>query len=168
MFERDRVTAFHCPRWSELPSVPLYMDQVILVVSEALRMFARSEEPIVTPTMVNNYVKLKLVPPPEKKRYSKPQVSRLIVFSLLKRVFSMQETAALIDIMVDAYGSQEAYDLFCAELERMLCTAFAGEDTPLASPTTLDSAQQLLQAALTTLLSKEMVLQNIAARTKQI
>lgn len=157
MLDRNAALAYHCPRWHELPALPLYMDQVILIVSGALSLFARGEEKLITASMINNYVKLKLVSPPEKKRYNINQVSRLIVFSLLKRVFTMHETMALIDAMVAEHGSEGAYDMFCEALEKNLAAAFAA-DTPLTCPAICGSAEELMQTALVSLLSKELVL----------
>ena len=30
----EKAAAFRCPRWSELPGIPLYMDQVVLVLED--------------------------------------------------------------------------------------------------------------------------------------
>ena len=63
------VLNFHCPRWKELPEIDLYMDQVVSILEKYLSVFMEYEgEKIITPTMINNYVKQKVVDPPIKKR----------------------------------------------------------------------------------------------------
>ena len=56
----------------EIPNIDLYMDQVTTFMEENLASNKRHEDDkILTKTMINNYAKNKLLPPPEKKRYSR-------------------------------------------------------------------------------------------------
>ena len=56
----------------EIPGIDLYMDQVTTFMEEHLRSSKRhSEDKILTKTMINNYAKNDLLPPPVKKKYSK-------------------------------------------------------------------------------------------------
>ena len=53
---------------SELPNIDLYMDQVTTFMDEHLEHSKRyPEDKILTKTMINNYAKNRLLPPPEKK-----------------------------------------------------------------------------------------------------
>ena len=55
-----------------LPNIDLYMDQVTTFMEEQLASTKRHpEDKILTKTMINNYAKNRLLPSPEKKRYSK-------------------------------------------------------------------------------------------------
>ena len=66
-------------RPGEIPNIALYMDQVTTFMDEQLEACKRYEDDkILTKTMINNYAKNKLLPPPEKKRYSKEHVLMLI------------------------------------------------------------------------------------------
>lgn len=76
---------FTCLRWDLLPQIALYMDQVLLVLNQALAPLSVSEEPVVTGTMINNYVKMKLTPPPEKKKYAREHLAMFLMICLLKR-----------------------------------------------------------------------------------
>ena len=49
---------FSCLRWAQLPRIALYMDQVLLVLNQGLAPLSASGEPVVTGTMINNYVKM--------------------------------------------------------------------------------------------------------------
>ncbi|MGD9560352.1 MAG: DUF1836 domain-containing protein [Oscillospiraceae bacterium] len=159
----DTVKTFHCPRWQELPTIPLYMDQVVIVLEGALALFADADEKVLTSTMVNNYVKQRLVPPPVKKKYGREQLSALVVVSLLKRVLSMSEITELTAELTTAYGTEAGYDLFCERLEVSLQAVFA-IDKPQFVLEGADVAAAL-DAALGALCGK-LYLQNHLARHK--
>lgn len=117
---------FSIPRWKQLPGLALYMDQVLLVLGGILEPLSTEENPMVTATMINNYVKMKLTPPPEKKKYSRAHVASFLMICLLKKVFSLTEVSALHEQFGDL---EKTYDLFCRELELRLQDP-AGEDSP--------------------------------------
>ena len=53
------VADFRLPRWEQIPALGLYMDQVITVIDQALSpLIGFGEEATITPSMINNYVKL--------------------------------------------------------------------------------------------------------------
>ena len=55
----------------DIPSIDLYMDQVTTFMDTHLEATKRNEEDkILTKTMINNYAKNNLLPPPVKKKYS--------------------------------------------------------------------------------------------------
>ena len=69
----DKFLNFHCPRYDELPSIDLYLDQVISILSDTLDdLYPEDEDKVITGTMINNYVKCRAIEPPNKKKYSKP------------------------------------------------------------------------------------------------
>lgn len=108
------------PRWEQLPGIALYMDQILLVLGGMLEPFTADDTPMVTATMINNYVKMKLTPPPEKKKYSREHLAWFFLICLLKKVLSMQEIAALKQRLEETMSPEESYDRFCEELELRL------------------------------------------------
>ena len=88
---------FTCLRWEQLPQIALYMDQVLLVLNQALEPLTVSGVPAVTSTMINNYVKMKLAAPAEKKKYDREHMARFVMICLLKKVLSMAEIAAVLE-----------------------------------------------------------------------
>ena len=72
------------PRWEELPDLELYMDQVLSLTKRYLGRYLGFDQKCLTASMVNNYVKLGVVPPPIKKRYARSHLARLIVVCILK------------------------------------------------------------------------------------
>lgn len=52
----------------EIPNIDLYMDQITTFMNEHLQSSKRfPEDKILTKTMINNYTKNNLLPPPDKK-----------------------------------------------------------------------------------------------------
>ena len=115
-----QLVDYHIPRWEELPDFDIYMDQLITLVERYLSLIKNQQEPVITPSMVNNYVKLKLIPKPEKKRYGKVHLAYLIAITLLKQVLSISEVKEGIEYQAGISGLKEAFDLFCDELEKAL------------------------------------------------
>ncbi len=154
--QADSVRAFRCPRWAELPTLSLYMDQVLIVLEESLSLFSEKAELAATSTMINNYVKLKLLTPPVNKKYAREHIAKLLMICVLKREFSISEIGGIFELIVEARGIEQAYDLFCAELESALKRAFAHmEERPHREA--CDEAMLALEAALGAFANKLMV-----------
>ena len=66
---------------ADIPNIDLYMDQVTTFMDTRLREGVRNpgEDKILTKTMINNYAKNDLLPPPVKKKYSKEHVLRVLL-----------------------------------------------------------------------------------------
>lgn len=128
------IEVFHCPRWEELPQLALYMDQVLLVLSSTFAPLSAGQPPV-TASMINNYVKLKLTAPAEKKKYNREHLARFVMICLLKKVLSMQEIAAVLERLLAGQSLSEGYDRFAQELERLLAApdAPAPQDFPAAA-----------------------------------
>ena len=60
-------------RPDDIPDIELYMDQVTTFMDSRLKNAARNPEvdKILTKTMINNYAKNDLLPPPVRKKYSR-------------------------------------------------------------------------------------------------
>ena len=66
-------------RPGEIPNIDLYMDQVTTFMDKELSSTRRyADDKILTKTMINNYAKNNLLPPPVKKKYSREHVLFLI------------------------------------------------------------------------------------------
>lgn len=107
------------PRWEEITDIPLYMDQLIAVVTQYLEPFQifSSDKKPVTSSMVNNYVKLGLIPKPIKRHYNKRHIAYLIVITLFKEVISIQDIRRVLIFLAQSQGNSNAYNQFCALLE---------------------------------------------------
>ncbi|MHC5248198.1 DUF1836 domain-containing protein [Enterococcus sp. LJL120] len=117
----EELAEVHLPRWDELPDLDLYMDQVLHLVDNYFKKFiSKDKPPLLTKAMVNNYVKLQLIPAPEKKRYSRRHLAFLIAITLLKQVLTIPEIRAGILFQGQHDGIRNAYNIFCEEQEKAL------------------------------------------------
>ncbi len=91
-----KVEAHTLPRWEQLPDFELYMDQVISLMQKYLEPYLLKDDTL-TPSMINNYVKMEALPAPIKKRYSKEHISRLIIICLMKRQFAIPTISSIIN-----------------------------------------------------------------------
>ena len=99
-------TTFSYPKWAEIPNINLYLDQVLLYVNQVCAPISPNKDKGLTASMVNNYVKNGYLTKPDKKKYQRQQIARLIAITTLKSVFSIQEiaqTQASSDQLYDAF-----------------------------------------------------------------
>lgn len=124
---------YHLPRWEELPDFDLYMDQVIALIERYLNILEDGKDTIITSAMVNNYVKLKLIPKPVKKKYNKEHIAFLIAITLLKQILTISEVRDGIAYQARISGTHNAYDLYCEEQEQAFayCAAQIMKDEKL-------------------------------------
>lgn len=81
----------------EIPSIPLYMDQVTSLMDQEMRAMKRyPEDKILTKTMINNYAKNNLLPPPVKKKYEREHVLVLIFIYYFKNLLSIKDIETLL------------------------------------------------------------------------
>ena len=97
----------------DLPNIDLYMDQVTTFMESQLSSTKRyPEDKILTKTMINNYAKNKLLPPPEKKRYTREHLLMLIFIYYFKSILSIGDIQTLLEPITKKYfNSQGEQDL---------------------------------------------------------
>ena len=111
------ANGLHLPRYAEIPNVGFYLEQTVKYINECLSPLT---DEAITASMVSNYVKRDLVANPQKKQYSREQVSYLIFIAVVKTVLSMDDIRLMINIQKRTYSAQVAYDYFCMELENVM------------------------------------------------
>lgn len=114
------------PRWDELPDFELYMDQMLSLMERYLGAPSIAGEKGVTASMVNNYVKIGLLPAPQKKRYSRVHLACLIVICALKPVLPLAVIQAIMTDGLDQGTPDAFYDQFCERFEAAECQAVEG------------------------------------------
>ncbi len=97
----DKAENFELPTYDHLPTVPLYMEQVVSYVNSILEPLSTSDKQKLTSFMVNNYVKAKIISEPNKKKYNVDHLGYLLAISLLKNVVNMNDLSLIIDMDKD-------------------------------------------------------------------
>ena len=103
---------FSYSKWEEIPNIDLYLDQVLLYVNQVCAPISPDKEKGLTASMVNNYVKHGYLTKPDKKKYQRKQIARLIAITTLKSVFSIQEIAQTLNTLQTQASSDQLYDAF--------------------------------------------------------
>ena len=89
----------------DIPNIDLYMDQVTTFMDNRLHSSARNpgEDKILTKTMINNYTKNDLLPPPIKKKYSKEHVLLLVLIYDYKGILSINDIQTLLGPLTNRF-----------------------------------------------------------------
>ena len=103
---------FSYPKWEDIPNIDLYLDQVLLYVNQVCAPISPDKDKGLTASMVNNYVKHGYLTKPDKKKYQRKQIVRLIAITTLKSVFSIQEIAQTLNTLQTQASSDQLYDAF--------------------------------------------------------
>lgn len=147
--EAEDLMNYHCPRWNELPEIELYVDQVVSILQNNLAIFSKDKEvPIITASMINNYVKQGVLQAPTKKKYNKMHLAYLFVICILKKIMSISEIGESINVMRRVCEPEDAYNMFCEELENAIKRAFKLEEILTFSET--DTREIATLKAITT------------------
>lgn len=114
----DEITNYIEIKDYEIPDIDLYMDQVTSFMDNKLSSFKRNEDDLIlSKTMINNYAKDKVIPPPNKKKYSKKHMMILIWVYHLKQTLSINDIGKLINFIGkedDNINYTEMYNNFLA------------------------------------------------------
>lgn len=100
-------------RPSKVPDIDLYMDQVTHFMDEHLKESKRyDDDKILTKTMINNYAKNKLLPPPTKKRYSREHMYILLFIYYFKGFLSLTDIQYILGpITTQYFDSKEGFNI---------------------------------------------------------
>lgn len=94
----------HHVHGSDLPSLELYMDQVTGFMEEHLSSMRRYEEDkALTKTMINNYAKNHILPPPVRKRYNKNHMLILLFIYYYKSMLSLSDIETILHPLNENY-----------------------------------------------------------------
>lgn len=103
---------------SDIPTIDLYMDQIITLLQDRLSPEAGGERPL-TKTMINNYSKEGLVRPIKGKKYTKEHIVQMLAIYHLKNTLSIQEIKRLFQWAYNepGFGSADLLEGYAAFLE---------------------------------------------------
>ncbi|WP_461884796.1 DUF1836 domain-containing protein [Fusicatenibacter sp.] len=104
----DSLDSLEGIRPGEIPNIDLYMDQVTTFMDAQLASSRRFEsDKVLTKTMINNYAKNKLLPPPVKKKYSPEHMMLLVFIYYFKNILSITDIQTLLAPITDRYFGAE-------------------------------------------------------------
>lgn len=150
--------------WNELPDIGLYKDQVVSYMRRQLINFGDEEQ--ITSAMINNYIKDKLLPRADGKKYNREHLAGLTEICLLKQVLSVRNTGMLLNQSSD--GQQP--DHFYANFRNILDDALTKTSELIDPEWSFDSlSEEALRLAIYSYCSKiacERLLDIIRSKTE--
>ncbi len=97
----DEIKTLNVIQLSDIPNIDLYMDQVTTFMEDQLGDYKRNKnDKVLTKTMINNYTKSGIIPPPIKKKYSKDHMILLIFIYHLKYNLSINDIQSLLSPLI--------------------------------------------------------------------
>ena len=134
------LNSFHLPQWDELPDMDLYMDQVVMLLQRYLNFLPEDEHgnAAITASIINNYVRLKIMPPPVKKKYTRVHMAYLIMVCSLKQSVNIPYIKKMLPLGLTEAEVRRIYEEY-VKTHHDMCLAFiqlvraAGDDV-LHSP----------------------------------
>ena len=155
---------FDLTAWERLPDIELYMDQVISYLDRMLHLQERCDgAPLLTASMVNNYVKGGYIPRPNQKRYSRAHIAALYILCSSKQNLSVPDAAALLSLLQNSCTIDRLYTLF-GERQREIAeelTDILTKDERLSSDELLNFALDLTLRASAENLMAERILDHL-------
>lgn len=129
----ESISEFKLPRWEQIPSLGLYMDQVVTVIEKVLTpVLGFNGEAFITSSMINNYVKLGMVRKPDKKKYSREHIACVLIITILKQSLAISDIRLGMDAVLKRINSENAYNSFCDYVEyaiKTVATSVISSDT---------------------------------------
>ena len=126
----EKLASHKLPRWENFPDIELYMDQVVAVMEKALSLYNKvgaEESKLITPSIINNYVKLKVIPAPNKKKYNREHLAYLVMICILKQTLAISSVVKIIESNLESKSISELYNEFCSIYENVIPFANMGE-----------------------------------------
>lgn len=111
----NELKEFDYPDYEKLPDIELYMEQLMTYLERELFIFKTSSlDKVITPFMINNYVKGKVIDKPIAKKYSREHISKINETVLLKNVLTIAEAKQILDKEYECDEKSDIYNNFKA------------------------------------------------------
>ncbi len=107
------ITNYHLPDWDSIPDLGLYMDQVVVLLVQYLSFIPSipgGKESFVTSSAINNYVRLKIMPAPVKRKYYRVHIAYLIMILTMKQSISISDVQKIMPEGTDIPSVRRAYE----------------------------------------------------------
>ena len=105
---------FQLPAWESIPDFGLYMDQIIGILTEYLDYLPPEikSDRIITAATINNYVRMKIMPEPQNKKYFRVHIAYLIIICTLKQSLNIAMIQKIIPLGLSEDEVRTIYESF--------------------------------------------------------
>ena len=102
------ITNYHLPDWDSIPDLGLYMDQVVVLLVQYLSFIPSipgGKESFVTSSAINNYVRLKIMPAPVKRKYYRVHIAYISI-SDVQKILPADSSEDCVRSVYEAYSEK--------------------------------------------------------------
>ena len=145
------ITDYHLPEWETIPDFGLYMDQVIVLLEQYLSFIPSpvgTKEHFVTSSTINNYVRLKIMPAPVKRKYHRVHIAYLIMILTMKQSLNISDVQKVIPPDSSEEEVRAVYENYSEKFRRLALffnqQVQSGAEGIHASEQSSDNAVELL------------------------
>jgi len=133
---------FQLPEWERIPDFGLYMDQIIGILTEYLDYLPPEikSDRIITAATINNYVRMKIIPEPQNKKYYRIHIAYLIMICTLKQTLSIATIQSIIPLGLNEEEMEKVYSSY-ARRHRMAAEYFIDQMRIAAQPILQDEGE---------------------------
>lgn len=118
----ENMRSYEPVSWERIPDLGLYKDQVITYIERIYKpLYGEQASRLLTPSMINNYVKRGVIARPQGKKYGHEQLAMLTMLVVLKQATSIDDVARLMNAE-KSEGARSIYEAFCKYLVNSLHT----------------------------------------------
>ena len=126
---------YELPTWENIPDIGLYMEQVIILLKQYLDYLPPElkEAQFITASTINNYVRMKVIPEPVKKRYYRVHIAYLIMVLSMKTGIEI----SLIQKLIPSDMTEDEVQSFYREyfdLHKKTCEFFTKSIASVSGP----------------------------------
>ncbi|MBR3004904.1 MAG: DUF1836 domain-containing protein [Lachnospiraceae bacterium] len=134
---------YELPEWNEIPDFGLYMEQVIDYLKKFLDYIPPEldSELSLTPSTINNYVRKKILPMPDRKRYYRRHLALLLIILTMKQCISISSISKMVPADI---AEEDLKKFYCAyqEEHRKITLAFLQGVRYVAKPILEESSKK--------------------------
>lgn len=116
------ITDYHLPEWDAIPDLGLYMDQVVVLLAQYLNFIPAmpgGKESFVTSSTINNYVRLKIMPAPVKRKYFRVHIAYLIMILTMKQSLSISDVQKILPADSNETDVRAVYEDYSLKFRRV-------------------------------------------------
>ena len=116
------ITDYHLPEWDSIPNLGLYMDQVVVLLAQYLNFIPAmpgGKESFVTSSTINNYVRLKIMPAPVKRKYFQVHIAYLIMILTMKQSLSISDVQKILPADSNETDVRAVYEDYSLKFRRV-------------------------------------------------
>ena len=132
--------AYPASYYERADQLNMTMDQVITLISQMYSpLYGEDPGKYLSASMINNYVKSKLIPRPVGKKYSREQIALLAMIVVLKQVASMEDIRKMLTPK-EGQSVEQLYTAFCNRFHQVIMSLHTLCETGSQIPASLEYA----------------------------